>query len=73
MLGGSFFPFEAMPGWMRAVGELTPNGIAVVQLKDILFERVDPGPLATAALTLAVPALVAFGVSLRRLRRFAGA
>jgi hypothetical protein len=71
MLGGSFFPFEAMPGWMRAVGELTPNGVAVVQLKGILLERVDPAALLRAAVALALPALGAFLLSLRRLRRFA--
>ncbi|GJM43781.1 MAG: hypothetical protein DHS20C21_06230 [Gemmatimonadota bacterium] len=36
MLGGSFFPFEAMPGWMVAVGSKTPNGWALVHLKEIL-------------------------------------
>lgn len=73
MLGGSFFPFEAMPGWMRAVGELTPNGIAVVQLKDILLERVEPASLLRAIVALAVPAAAALFLSLRRLRRFAQA
>ena len=36
MIGGSFFPFEAMPAWMAAVGRWTPNGQAVARLKDIL-------------------------------------
>ena len=26
MLGGSFFPFEAMPEWMAAIGQYLPNG-----------------------------------------------
>jgi len=26
MLGGSFFPFEAMPKWMVAIGQYLPNG-----------------------------------------------
>lgn len=26
MLGGSFFPFDAMPKWMAAIGEYLPNG-----------------------------------------------
>jgi ABC-type Na+ efflux pump permease subunit len=71
MLGGSFFPFEAMPGWMSSVGELTPNGVAVVQLKDILLERVDPAALLRAVVALTLPAVGAFLLSLRRLRRFA--
>ena len=29
MLGGSFFPFELMPGFLARVGRLTPNGWAV--------------------------------------------
>ena len=33
MLGGSFFPSEAMPGWMAQVGRWTPNGWAVERLK----------------------------------------
>ena len=32
MLGGSFFPFEAMPEWMAAIGRWTPNGLALVHL-----------------------------------------
>lgn len=71
MVGGSFFPFETMPAWMRAVGELTPNGIAVVQLKDILLERVDPASLLGAAIAIGIPGALAFLLSLRRLRRFA--
>jgi ABC-type multidrug transport system permease subunit len=41
MLGGSFFPFEAMPGWMAYVGRLTPNGWALEHLKSILLERAE--------------------------------
>ena len=26
MLGGSFFPFDAMPKWMAAIGQYLPNG-----------------------------------------------
>ncbi len=37
LAGGSFFPFEAMPAWMAALGRRTPNGWMLVQLKDILF------------------------------------
>ena len=31
MVGGSFFPFEAMPEWMAAIGGWTPNGLALVR------------------------------------------
>ncbi len=33
LLGGSFFPFEMMPGWMASIGRFTPNGWAVTQFK----------------------------------------
>ena len=37
MIGGSFFPLEVMPPWMARIGRWTPNGLGVVQLKEILF------------------------------------
>ena len=36
MLGGAFFPFEAMPEWMSNIGKRTPNGWALEQFKLIL-------------------------------------
>src|SRR5262245_4535486 len=35
MLGGSFFPFEAMPAGMAALGRHTPNGWALERFKEI--------------------------------------
>jgi ABC-type Na+ efflux pump permease subunit len=32
MVGGSFFPFAALPGWISAIGRRTPNGFIVNQL-----------------------------------------
>ena len=32
MAGGSFFPFEALPGWIAALGRLTPNGFVADRL-----------------------------------------
>lgn len=68
MLGGSFFPFEAMPSWMAAVGRWLPNGQGVVRLKELLGGVVDPGALAVAALAIGAPAAVAFALSARLLR-----
>lgn len=68
MLGGSFFPFELMPGWMREVGTWTPNGQALVQLKHILAGDLEPAALARAAVFLAGSGAVLFLLSLRRLR-----
>ena len=72
MLGGAFFPFEAMPAWMAAAGRLTPNGWALVQFKSILAGTPDALRLATTAAGLGVGCLALFFVALRRLRgRFA--
>ncbi len=68
MMGGSFFPFELMPAWMAAIGRWTPNGLAVAQLKQILFGRLDPGALAIGAAAIGVMAVLAFLSAVRRLR-----
>ncbi len=72
MIGGSFFPFAAMPAWMAAIGRWTPNGLAVVRLKEILFGSPDMGALLVSAAGIGVPAVLAFFGAARRLRgRFA--
>src|SRR5262249_11509789 len=53
MLGGSFFPFEAMPGWIRAVGRWTPNGWGMNVLKTILASEATASSMASAVLVLA--------------------
>ena len=68
MIGGSFFPFEAMPDWMAAVGRWTPNGLAVVRLKDLLYGEVSLTPLLVAAAGIGLPAVAAFLLAGRRLR-----
>ncbi len=73
MIGGSFFPFGAMPGWMVSIGRLTPNGQAVVHLQEILSGTPDLARLGWAALLIAVPAALCFGATAARLRgRFLG-
>ena len=32
MMGGSFFPMEALPDWLAAIGRLSPNGFVVEKL-----------------------------------------
>jgi ABC-type multidrug transport system permease subunit len=73
MLGGSFFPFEAMPEWMAAIGQWTPNGLGVARLKELLYGDASPVALATAAAGIGIPAVLAFFGSSWRLRRFANA
>jgi ABC-type multidrug transport system permease subunit len=67
MIGGSFFPFEAMPSWMAAVGRWTPNGLAVVRLREIIDGRVDVVALAASAAAIGAPAVAAFWLASRRL------
>ncbi len=69
MLGGSFFPFESMPGWMVAVGRWTPNGLGVWQLKALLFGEPQFGPLLTAAAGIGLPAILVFVLTVRLLRK----
>ena len=68
MMGGSFFPIEALPSWMASIGRLTPNGWALTLLKEILmrdFELLDVG--AGFLILLAVIAAL-FLVGVGRLR-----
>lgn len=67
MLGGSFFPFEAMPDWMVAIGRWTPNGWALARLKEIVLGRVDPEGLLRSAVFLGAVGLVLFAIAARRL------
>jgi len=68
MVGGSFFPLEAMPSWMAAIGRQTPNGLALTRLNELLRDELAMGDLARTALILFIPAAIAFALALRRLR-----
>jgi ABC-type Na+ efflux pump permease subunit len=67
MLGGSFFPFEAMPPGMAALGRRTPNGFALEELKAIVSGSFEPGSLALAALLLLAACALLFLLATRRL------
>ncbi len=69
-IGGTFFPFESMPNWLRTIGEWTPNGWAVVRFKELLDGRADAAGLGAAALGLVAFGSVMFVLTLRRLRVF---
>jgi ABC-type Na+ efflux pump permease subunit len=71
MLGGAFFPFEAMPDWLARIGRLTPNGWALLQLKHILWGTIEPAVLLATAGGLLLLGLVLFLAGLARLRAFA--
>ena len=69
MLGGSFFPFEAMPNWMAAVGRFTPNGWALLQLSQIIRQDFELSRVAVGFLGLGLVSMVLFVISAWRLRR----
>jgi ABC-type multidrug transport system permease subunit len=71
LVGGCFFPFELMPNVMASIGRLTPNGWAIVQFKAILTGSANIAGLAVAFGGLIGVSLVAYLLTMRRLRRFA--
>ena len=52
MLGGSFFPMEALPDWLAQIGLYFPNGYFLQAIKDALFYQ--DNYLPTAGLIAAV-------------------
>lgn len=68
MIGGSFFPFAAMPSWMARFGRLTPNGLALTHLEQILWGEPSAGSVLAAAATIGIPALIAFLLCSMRMR-----
>jgi ABC-type multidrug transport system permease subunit len=71
MLGGSFFPFEVMPAWMVAIGRMTPNGWALLRLREIMGGEVDGGVLLISfAAGLAIVMTLGL-LAARRIRGFA--
>jgi ABC-type multidrug transport system permease subunit len=68
MVGGSFFPFEAMPELWAAIGQYTPNGWALQQLKRIILRDFAMGEVAVGFLAMAAVITVLFFIGARRLR-----
>ena len=71
MLGGSFFPFETMPGWMVAIGRSTPNGWALLRLREIIDGAPQLGMLAVSTLTVAAFLALSAWLVTRRVRSWA--
>ena len=71
LVGGCFFPLEMMPSGMAAIGRMTPNGWAITQFKAILAGSANMTELAMAFGGLLGVSLVAYLLTMRRLRRFA--
>lgn len=68
MIGGNFFPFEAMPDWMANIGRFTPNGWSMLQLKAILLNEIDVRELIIAFGALLAMWAGLFWLSVRRIR-----
>lgn len=69
MLGGSFIPFEAMPESLARIGQSTPNGWALVRLRQILEGAAGWDHMLPAALWLSTVGAVAFLLAAQRLDR----
>ena len=69
IMGGSFYPVEAMPDWMSAIGRMTPNGYMAEVLKQQFIGAGTFGDIALAAGILAAIALVLMGIASWRLER----
>jgi ABC-type multidrug transport system permease subunit len=72
MLGGSFFPFEMMPGWMRTIGARTPNDWALQRLKAIVLEQARPMDVVVSfAVLIALLGVLLWVCAARMSRTFA--
>ena len=69
MIGGTFFPFEMMPDFLSRIGKWTPNGWALLRLKDILGGQAECGVDRRAFAAAAVVGTLLFVLASRRLRR----
>jgi len=71
MMGGAFFPVEALPQWMSEVSRWVPNGYLLARLKEYLIYGAGPAEL-WSGLLFAVPVTVGLWVLCAwRLRAFA--
>jgi ABC-type multidrug transport system permease subunit len=69
MVGGSFFPLEALPRWLQQIGRRTPNGWSMVVLKSIVHGEATFASAATACGLLAAIVAALFFLCERRLTR----
>lgn len=73
MAGGSFFPFEAMPAWLTAIGRWLPNGYVLSQFKEYLLGRSGGAELLAGLPLLALVTLPLLALCSWRLKQFARA
>ncbi|MBT8108334.1 MAG: ABC transporter permease [Gammaproteobacteria bacterium] len=68
MVGGSFFPFEALPDWVADMGRIAPNGYVVDRMSDVLTQATDWAIDLQSWLTLLAVAVGGLVISAVRLR-----
>ncbi len=68
MVGGSFFPFEALPDWVADMGRIAPNGYVVDRMSDVLSKATDWGIDLQSWLTLLAIAVSGLALSALRLK-----
>ncbi len=68
MVGGSFFPFEALPDWVADLGRIAPNGYVVDRMSDVLSKATDWGIDLRSWLTLLAIAVSGLALSALRLK-----
>jgi ABC-type multidrug transport system permease subunit len=66
MFGGCFFPFDAMPEWMIAIGTKLPNGWGLLRLQNLLTGTPEPALLGAGALGFLVAILALAALTARR-------
>lgn len=72
MVGGAFFPFEALPGWLKTIGVWAPNGYMLERLKAyLIYDGGLSALLSSLPLSLGM-ALVLWALCAWRIRAFAG-
>ncbi len=69
MVGGSFFPFEIMPSFLRTIGRWTPNGWSLTIFKAILAGEAQIPMIGGAVVGLGSVAVCLLLLTARRLRR----
>jgi hypothetical protein len=72
-LGGSFFPLEVLPGGLRLIGLVTPNGYVLQEMKRLLFGQLLPASFwITPVVAIGVGLGFSFLADRQARRRFLG-
>lgn len=72
MVGGSFFPLPALPGFLATIGRWTPNGYVLTGLTDILLGRMAALDMLASLGVLVAACIALFALCSLRLSRLVG-